>query len=73
MYTPRCINDSLMRQEAPVCGILLNQDQPGASIWSCMAEKTVVYIDHGIDEQMAYGVAEAIRIGRPVEYRTIGV
>lgn len=40
-------------------------------IWGKHAQKTVVYTDRGISEGMKYGIQEAHKQNRPVEYRTL--
>lgn len=42
-------------------------------MWRQSAEKTVVYTDLGISRGMQYGIEDAQKKGRPVEYRTLGV
>jgi hypothetical protein len=39
--------------------------------WGAVAEKTVVYTDHGVSNGMQYGIKRAEAEGRPVEYRTL--
>lgn len=86
-YARRALRDSLLRDEAPFASHLL-YTQPGVLddtvpeervagidtglLWGRMASKTVCYIDFGISAGMVYGIAEAERCCRPVEYREIG-
>lgn len=39
--------------------------------WGNRADKTVVYKDLGITKGMKYGIIDAHKKGRPVEYRTL--
>lgn len=39
--------------------------------WGEQAEATVVYMDLGVTAGMERGIAEALSLGRPVEYRTL--
>lgn len=86
-YARRALRDSLLRGEAPIASHLL-YTQPGVLddlvpeerqagidaglLWGRLADKTVCYIDFGISAGMAYGIAEADRCCRPIEYREIG-
>jgi hypothetical protein len=86
-YARRCLRDSLLRGEAPIASHLL-YTQPGVLrdeeplerqhgidaglAWGRVAELTVVYTDLGFSAGMRYGIDAATRVGRPVEYRTIG-
>ena len=85
-YARACVRDSLSRGEAPFASHLL-YTQPGilrdevveerqwgidaGLAWSDKAEATVVYTDRGTSRGMEYGIANAERMGRPVEYRTL--
>jgi hypothetical protein len=85
-YARACVRDSLSRGEAPVASHLL-YTQPGVLrdevpeerqwgidaglAWGGVAEATVVYTDRGISRGMQYGIQNAERAGRPVEYRSI--
>jgi hypothetical protein len=87
-YARRCVRDSLSRGEAPIASHLL-YTQPGVLrdeipeerkwgieaglAWRTVAEGTVVYFDYGTSSGMKYGIEDAIRCGRPIEYRTIGL
>jgi hypothetical protein len=84
-YARACVRDSLSRGEAPIASHLLytqtgilrdevpEERQWGIDAglaWSSKAEATVVYIGRGISRGMEYGIANAERAGRPIEYRT---
>jgi hypothetical protein len=85
-YARACVRDSLSRGEAPIASHLL-YTQPGVLrdevaherqwgidaglAWSAQAEATVVYTDHGISGGMKYGIANAEKNGRAVEYRSL--
>jgi len=85
-YARRCVRDSLSRGEAPIASHLL-YTQPGilnddveaerqwgidaGLAWSFAAEATVVYVDRGVSRGMKYGIANAEKMGRPIEYREI--
>jgi hypothetical protein len=85
-YARACVRDCLLRGESPSASHLL-LTQPGilrdevpeerklgidaGLAWGAVAEATVVYTDRGISRGMQYGIANAERAGRPVEYRTI--
>jgi hypothetical protein len=85
-YARACVRDSLSRGEAPLAshllytqlGILrdevLSERQWGIDAglaWADKADATVVYIDYGISKGMAYGIANAQKAGRLVEYRNL--
>ena len=85
-YARACIRDSLARGEAPIASHLL-YTQPGVLrdeepaerqwgidaglAWGAVADATVVYTDLGISRGMRYGIDNAKRAGRPIEYRTL--
>lgn len=85
-YARACVRDSLSRGEAPIASHLL-YTQPGVLrdevaderqwgidaglAWSAQAEATVVYTDRGVSDGMKYGIANAEKAGRPVEYRKL--
>ncbi len=85
-YARACLRDCLLRGEAPIASHLL-YTQPGVLkdeisaerqhgidaglVWGSVAEATVVYVDRGISRGMQYGIANAEKAGRPVEYRWI--
>lgn len=84
-YARRAMLDSLNRGEAPMVSHLLytqvlddsniNERKQGIDAglaWRYKAEKTVVYVDHGISKGMDYGIQLAKNTGIPVEYRRIG-
>lgn len=86
-YARRCMLDCIKRGEAPFAshllytqdGILRDTDarerfrgiEVGLEIARRM-DVTVVYIDLGISEGMLYGIGNAIKHERPVEYRRLG-
>jgi len=85
-YLRAAMRDCLMRGEAPFAshGLytqigVLDDDVPseralGISAgfhWGAKADATVVYSDLGITEGMRAGIANAISLGRPVEYRSL--
>lgn len=85
-YARACVRDSLSRGEAPIASHLL-YTQPGVLrdevaeerqwgidaglAWGSQAEATVVYTDRGMSRGMKYGIENAQKAGRPVEFRTI--
>lgn len=86
-YLRACMADCFARGEAPFAshglytqpGVLADED-PDDRIkgieaglqWGAKAEKTVIYTDRGISRGMAYGIENAIKAGRPIEYRSLG-
>ncbi len=86
-YARRALRDSLMRGEAPIASHLLYTQlgvlddlvpaeramgiEAGLA-WGIEADATVVYADLGVSLGMGYGIARAVREGRPVEFRKIG-
>lgn len=85
-YARACVRDSLSRGEAPIASHLLytqptilRDEVPEERLWGInaglawgqVAEATVVYTDLGISGGMKYGIANAEKAGRPVEYRQI--
>ncbi len=85
-YARLCVRDSLMRGEAPIASHLLytqptilddsvpeeRQHGIGAGLgWAKHADATVVYTNLGISGGMYYGIEDAHKAGRPVEYRSI--
>ncbi len=81
-----CVRDSLSRGEAPIASHLLytqpsilRDDVPkerqwgidAGLAWGEAAEATVVYTDRGISRGMEFGIADAAKSGRPVEYRRL--
>lgn len=87
-YARRCLADSLRRGEAPIASHLL-YTQPGVLddtipaerqqgidaglAWGKLAEMTALYTDYGTSRGMEYGIADATRLGRPIETRSIGM
>lgn len=85
-FARACVRDSLMRGEAPIASHLL-YTRPGilndkipeerqlgieaGLAWRAVAQASVVYVDHGISKGMQYGIDDAKRSGRPVEYRKL--
>lgn len=85
-YARRCLRDSLARGEAPIAshllytqsGVLNDLDNverqwgiDAGLAWGPVAELTAVYIDRGISRGMQYGIENAIKWNRPIEYRTL--
>ncbi|MFA6338688.1 MAG: hypothetical protein WCW87_01335 [Candidatus Paceibacterota bacterium] len=85
-YARKCMRDSLLRGEAPLCSHLLYTQMgilddnikherdlgiEAGLIWGEEAELTVVYEDYGISMGMLLGIERANNDGRPVEYRKI--
>lgn len=87
-YARACMRDCLLRGEAPFASHLLytqdgvlDDDVPperdhgiaAGFAWRAVAAKTVVYTDCGISYGMKLGIADAVRRGRPVEYRRLAL
>ena len=86
-YARAAVRDSLSRCEAPIASHLL-YTQPGVLrddvpderkwgiqaglAWGAVAQATVVYTDRGISSGMRWGIENAKKAGRPVEFRTLG-
>jgi hypothetical protein len=86
-YVRKCMNDCFKRGEFPFASHAL-YTQPGvlddnipdermlginAGLdWGAKAEKTVVYIDLGMSNGMKYGVENAKKVNRPIEFRKFG-
>lgn len=85
-YARACIRDSLSRGEAPIASHLLytqngilrdgepSERQWGIDAglaWGRVADATVVYMDRGISKGMDYGIADAIKNHRCIEYREL--
>lgn len=85
-YARLCMKDCFDRGEAPFASHLLYTqrnvlDDTIASErtlgidagleWGSCADKTVVYTDLGISKGMNYGIENANKAGRPIEYRTL--
>lgn len=86
-YLDACLLDSLRRGEAPFAshglytrpGVLRDSELAERELgihagfaFRRVAARTVVYTDLGISEGMKLGIADALRIGGTVEYRTLG-
>lgn len=87
-YARACLRDCLSKGEAPIASHLL-YTQPGilddnipterqwgidaGLAWGCVAELTVVYTNFGISRGMQYGIEQAQREGRPIEYRKLKI
>src|SRR6478736_5717484 len=85
-YARKCMMDCLRRGDAPFVSHLLytqclNDDAPderefgiNAGLeWGKVAEATVVYTDRGTSKGMEYGIKNAKKAGRPIEYRSLVV
>jgi hypothetical protein len=85
-YLRAAMRDCLLRGEAPFASHalytqegVLDDDKPterqlgidAGLLWGAKAEKTVVYADFGISRGMEYGIENAERAGRRVEYRRL--
>ena len=85
-YARAALHDCLSRGEAPIASHLLytqpgvlNDDVPAERVWgieaglawSHVAEASVVYDDFGISRGMQYGIENARKEGRPVEFRQL--
>lgn len=85
-YLRAAMRDCALRGESPYAshGLLtqegvLDDNNPneralGISLglaWRDAADATVVYRDLGFSSGMRYGIADAERKGRPIEYRTL--
>ncbi len=85
-YARLCVRDSLSRGEAPIASHLLytqptilRDDVPeerqwgidAGLEWGYGAHATVVYTDRGISRGMEFGIANAVRAERSVEYRSL--
>lgn len=85
-YARACVRDSLVRGEAPIASHLLythpgilddsipQERQIGIEAglaWRAAAQATIVYTDRGISRGMQYGIDDAARSGRPIEYRQL--
>lgn len=87
-YARRCMRDCLERGENPYASHLLftqegilDDNDPEERTWGIdagldwgqFAEKTVVYTDRGMSSGMQYGIKNAEKVNRPIEYRTLDV
>jgi hypothetical protein len=86
-YLRAAMRDCLKRGESPYAshalypqpGVLCDEDagerdwgiQAGFA-WRHAAEKTVVYTDLGTSTGMEYGIADAEKYDRPIEFRLLG-
>ena len=85
-YARQCMKDCLLRGEAPYASHLLftqkgilNDEIPeerklgikAGFLWGQTADKTVVYVDNGISKGMQFGIEEAKKQGRIIEYRKL--
>lgn len=85
-YARACMRDSFLRGEFPFASHLLYTQKDilddniieermlgiNAGLeWGKHAHKTVVYIDFGISNGMAYGIQKALDENRPIEYRKL--
>lgn len=83
-YAKKCMKDSFERGEAPYLSHLLyplvlndnitkerNLGIMAGLEWGKCADKTVVYTDLGISKGMEYGIENAIKNNRPIEYRKL--
>lgn len=85
-YARAALRDALLRGEAPLASHLLytqagvlRDDVPAERAqgiaagfaWRPVADATVVYIDCGISGGMRAGIADALAVGRPVQYRSL--
>lgn len=86
IYARKCMHDCFKRGEAPFASHLLYTQEgilndeinherdlgiDAGLEWGKLAELTAVYIDYGITSGMQYGINEAIKAGRVVEYRIL--
>lgn len=85
-YVRRCMHDCFTQGEFPFASHAL-YTQPGVLndavaeernlgifaglLWTLLADKTVVYTDHGITAGMKKGISFAERLGRKIEYRKV--
>jgi len=87
LYVRACMQDCLQRGEAPFVSHALytqpnvlrdeipEERERGIAAgfaWRECAHKTVVYTDLGTSRGMEYGIAHAVELGHPIEYRTLG-
>jgi hypothetical protein len=86
-YLRACMHHSITHDEAPYAshglytqsGVLDDLEPRERELgivagfcWRDVADLTVVYRDLGVSSGMQYGIDDAIRKGRPVEYRELG-
>lgn len=85
-YARACMKDCLQRGEAPFASHLLYTQEgvlddtipeerslgiDAGLVWGACADKTVVYTNLGTSKGMEYGIANAKRAGREIEYRRL--
>lgn len=85
-YVRACMRDCFMRGEHPFASHalytqpgVLDDDDPAERqlgieaglFWGECAAKTVVYTDLGLSQGMRYGIENAQRAGRLIEYRSL--
>lgn len=85
-YARKCMHDCFMRGEYPFASHLLYTQKgilddtipeerklgiEAGLTWGKFAKKTVVYTDLGISKGMEFGIAEAKKQKRPIEYRNL--
>ena len=85
-YGRKCVRDCLQKGEVPFASHLfytqegiLDDTKPeerklgieAGFAWAKAAGKTVVYVDKGISKGVHYGIMDAIRNGRPVQFRSL--
>ena len=84
-FARACMLDCLRRGEAPFASHMLypqvlddldpeerRQGIEAGLAWGEQAEATVVYTDRGTSAGMELGIERARKVGRPVEFRTLG-
>lgn len=86
-FTLACMRDCFMRGEAPYASHVIYAQthilddfvaheraigMHAGFLWGDLGELTIVYVDLGISTGMQMGIDHAIKMGRPVEYRTLG-
>jgi len=82
-YGRRAVEDCIKRHEVPLVTDKLYEDIKriighkqaidAILLWRQRAEKTVVYIDHGITSAMRHIIASAEKADQPVEYRRLSI
>lgn len=85
-YAVECLRDCIRRGESPYASHALlafsgalddaspDEREKGIAAgfaWHAVAHATVVYTDRGISPGMQRGIDNALRLGLPVEYRTL--
>jgi len=64
LYTQKGVLDDTIAEERQL-GI------DAGLLWGAQAEKTVLYVDLGFSRGMEYGIANAVKAGRPIEVRSL--